>query len=84
MFGITLRPGHPNPVSIYLPDGFEGHPLRKSYPAARPRGEALAGGGGGGPAAGGRGGPGAGRPREGGGMTTPADRHVLEPCTAPR
>jgi NADH-quinone oxidoreductase subunit C len=31
MFGITFT-GHPNPVSIYLPDGFEGHPLRKSYP----------------------------------------------------
>ena len=31
MFGITFT-GHPNPVNIYLPDGFEGHPLRKSYP----------------------------------------------------
>ena len=31
MFGITFT-GHPNPVSIYLPDGFQGHPLRKSYP----------------------------------------------------
>jgi NADH-quinone oxidoreductase subunit C len=31
MFGITFT-GHPHPVNIYLPDGFEGHPLRKSYP----------------------------------------------------
>jgi NADH-quinone oxidoreductase subunit C len=31
MFGITFV-GHPNPVNLYLPDGFEGHPLRKSYP----------------------------------------------------
>jgi NADH-quinone oxidoreductase subunit C len=31
MFGIDFV-GHPNPVKLYLPDGFEGHPLRKSYP----------------------------------------------------
>lgn len=31
MFGITFT-GHPHPDRIYLPDGFEGHPLRKSYP----------------------------------------------------
>lgn len=31
MFGIAFA-GHPNPVKIYLPDDFEGHPLRKSYP----------------------------------------------------
>ncbi|NNF70058.1 MAG: NADH-quinone oxidoreductase subunit C [Acidimicrobiia bacterium] len=31
MFGIDFR-GHPNLVKIYLPDGFEGHPLRKDYP----------------------------------------------------
>ena len=30
MFGIEFV-GHPNPVGLYLPDGFEGHPLRKSY-----------------------------------------------------
>jgi len=31
MFGISFT-GHPNLTNIYLPDGFEGHPLRKSYP----------------------------------------------------
>ena len=31
MFGIAF-PGHPGLTNIYLPDGFEGHPLRKSYP----------------------------------------------------
>ena len=31
MFGITFV-GHPNLVNLYLPDGFVGHPLRKSYP----------------------------------------------------
>jgi NADH-quinone oxidoreductase subunit C len=31
MFGIDFV-GHPNLVGLYLPDGFEGHPLRKSYP----------------------------------------------------
>lgn len=30
MFGIEFA-GHPNLVKLYLPDGFEGHPLRKSY-----------------------------------------------------
>lgn len=30
MFGIEFR-GNPNPVNIYLPDEFEGHPLRKSF-----------------------------------------------------
>lgn len=30
MFGLVFV-GHPNLVNIYLPDGFEGHPLRKSY-----------------------------------------------------
>ena len=31
MFGIEFR-GNPNPVNIYLPDEFVGHPLRKSFP----------------------------------------------------
>ncbi len=31
MFGIDFR-GHPNLAKLYLPDSFEGHPLRKSYP----------------------------------------------------
>ena len=31
MFGIVFR-GHPNPKNLYLPDAFEGHPLRKSFP----------------------------------------------------
>lgn len=31
MFGIGFR-GHPNLTKLYLPDGFVGHPLRKSYP----------------------------------------------------
>ncbi len=31
MFGIDFR-GHPNPKKLYLPDAFEGFPLRKSFP----------------------------------------------------
>ncbi|HEX6945764.1 MAG TPA: NADH-quinone oxidoreductase subunit C [Acidimicrobiia bacterium] len=31
MFGIVFE-GHPNLVHLYLPDGFMGHPLRKSFP----------------------------------------------------
>lgn len=31
MFGINFD-GHPNLTGIYLPDAFEGNPLRKSYP----------------------------------------------------
>lgn len=31
MFGIDFV-GHPNLIKLYLPDGFVGHPLRKSYP----------------------------------------------------
>jgi NADH-quinone oxidoreductase subunit C len=31
MFGIDFR-GHPNLAKLYLPDQFEGYPLRKSFP----------------------------------------------------
>ena len=31
MFGIRFR-DHPNLVPLYLPSGFEGHPLRKDFP----------------------------------------------------
>lgn len=31
MFGFTFD-GHPNLAHIYLPGGFEGHPLRKDFP----------------------------------------------------
>lgn len=31
MFGIEFV-GHPNPLTLYLPESFEGNPLRKSYP----------------------------------------------------
>ncbi len=31
MFGIEFT-GHPNLAHIYLPSGFEGHPLRKDFP----------------------------------------------------
>ena len=31
MFGITFD-GHPNLTHLYLPGGFEGHPLRKDFP----------------------------------------------------
>jgi len=31
MFGIDFR-GHPYLAKLYLPDAFEGHPLRKSFP----------------------------------------------------
>ena len=30
MFGIDFA-GHPNLIKLYLPDGFEGYPLRKSF-----------------------------------------------------
>jgi len=31
MFGVTFD-GHPNLIKLYLPGGFEGHPLRKDFP----------------------------------------------------
>ncbi|MGH2811736.1 MAG: NADH-quinone oxidoreductase subunit C, partial [Actinomycetota bacterium] len=53
MFGIKFD-GHPNPVKLYLPEDFEGYPLRKSFglasrtykewPGAKDPDEAKAGG----------------------------------------
>lgn len=31
MFGISFA-GHPNLINMYLPTGFEGHPMRKDFP----------------------------------------------------
>ncbi len=31
MYGVDFE-GHPNLVHLYLPGGFEGHPLRKDFP----------------------------------------------------
>jgi NADH-quinone oxidoreductase subunit C len=55
MFGVTFT-GHPNLVPLLLPDGFEGHPLRKDFvlaarvakawPGAKEPGESDADGGG--------------------------------------
>ncbi|MFD7642171.1 NADH-quinone oxidoreductase subunit C [Kitasatospora sp. NPDC059795] len=54
MFGIEF-PGHPFPATLLLPDGFEGHPLRKDFvlaarvakdwPGAKEPGESDHGGG---------------------------------------
>lgn len=53
MFGIVFE-GHPNPANLYLPEDFEGHPLRKtfklptrmvkSWPGAKDPDEAAGGG----------------------------------------
>jgi len=53
MFGVVFT-GHPNPAPLLLPDGFEGHPLRKDFvlaarvakawPGAKEPGEPAGGG----------------------------------------
>ncbi|CAL9496020.1 NAD(P)H-quinone oxidoreductase subunit J, chloroplastic [Streptomyces sp. enrichment culture] len=53
MFGVSFT-GHPNPAPLLLPDGFEGHPLRKDFvlaarvakawPGAKEPGEPAEGG----------------------------------------
>ena len=44
MFGIDFL-GHPNLVKLYLPDCLRGQPAAQVFPAAWPRGEAVAGDG---------------------------------------
>ena len=42
MFGVVFD-GHPHLAPLLLPDGFEGHPLRKDFAARRPGREGVAG-----------------------------------------
>ena len=42
MFGLVFD-GHPHLVPLLLPDGFEGHPLRKDFVLAARAAKAMAG-----------------------------------------